>query len=183
LRTEPPRTQPERPALSTDIAAPGPLLIGPVELPGLLRGLAYLDQYDSGGLAVRITCVDGKLGSEQFYGLLSIRPAAVVAETLRPWEFLAHVRGENAQLSRVLAASGLFEHVRGVQLRSNGDQAGGERLPTWRVASEKLPAALRAAASSRFGWPENYERNRRVLPSQLPEIVKLQEPLDGDVSA
>lgn len=64
LRTEPPRTQPERPALSTDIAAPGPLLIGPVELPGLLRGLAYLDQYDSGGLAVRITCVDGKLGND-----------------------------------------------------------------------------------------------------------------------
>lgn len=106
-----------------------------------------------------------------------------MAETLRPWEFLAHVRGENAQLSATLAASGLFEHVRGVQLRSNGDQAGGELLPTWRVAGEKLPAALRAAACARFGWPENYERNRRVLPSQLPEIVKLREPLADDVPA
>ena len=165
---------------STVSIATAPLLIGPVELPGLLKGRAYLEQYDSGALAIRITCVDDALIGEQLYGMFSIRPAAGVADTLRPWEFLAHVRAENAQLSATLAASDLFEHVRGVQLRSNGNSAGGELLPTWRVAAEKLPPELRAAASARFGWPKNYERNRRVLPSQLPEIVKLEEPLTDD---
>jgi hypothetical protein len=183
LGSEPLRIQAERPVLSTTSTAIAPLLIGPVNLPGLLKGRAYLEQYDSGALAIRITCVNDAPGSEQLYGLFSIRPAAAVAETLRPWEFLAHVRGENAQLAATLAATGLFEHVRGVQLRPNGDSAGGELLPTWRVAGEKLPADLRAAASARFGWPENYERNRRVLPSQLPEIVKLEEPLTDDVPA
>jgi len=175
--------QPERPTLSTESAFAAPLLIGAVELPGLLKGRAYVEQYDSGALAIRITCVDDALIGEQVYGMFSIRPAAGVAETLRPWEFLAHVRAENAQLSATLAASGLFEHVRGVQLRPNGDSASGELLPTWRVAGEKLPAELRAAASARFGWPENYERNRRVLPSHLPEIVKLEEPLIDDALA
>jgi hypothetical protein len=175
--------QPEQPTLSTGSLFPTPLLIGAVGLPGLLKGRAYLEQYDSGALAIRITCVDDALASEQIYGMFSIRPAAGVAETLRPWEFLAHVRAENAQLSATLAASGLFEHVRGVQLRPNGDSAGGELLPTWRVAGEKLPNELRAAASARFGWPENYERNRKVLPSHLPEIVKLEEPLVDDEPA
>lgn len=156
-----------------------PLLIASVDLPGRLTGRAYLDQYETGALAILITCLDDG-PAEQRYGMFSIRPAAGVAEALRPWEFLAHVRGENAQLSTTLAASGLFEHVRGVQLRTNGDTAG-ELLPTWRVAGEKLPAELRAAASARYGWPEDYQRNRRVLPSQLPEIVKLEEPLLDDL--
>ena len=132
-------------------------------------------------MAILITCVDDG-PAEQQYGMFSILPAAGVAESLRPWEFLAHVRGENAQLSTTLAASGLFEHVRGVRLRTNG-VSDGELLPTWRVAGEKLPAELRAAASARYGWPENYQRNRRVLPTQLPEIVKLEEPLVDDMPA
>ena len=98
LGSEPLRIQAERPVLSTTGTAIAPLLIGPVNLPGLLKGRAYLEQYDSGALAIRITCVNDAPGREQFYGLFSIRPAAAVAETLRPWEFLAHVRGENAQL-------------------------------------------------------------------------------------
>ena len=113
LRSDPLELPPDEPTSSPAKPLRAPLLIGSVELPGLLTGRAYLDEYESGALGIRVTCVDA--GSEQPYGMFSIRPAAALAETLRPWEFLAHVRGENAQLSATLAASGFFEHVRGVR--------------------------------------------------------------------